>query len=266
MKPNEIIEESFIDSFKRTLAVLAVASSFGNMVPTVAEHNHNSTYSSSINIDKELTYAGREAIKNLPDVIKNKLGDINTIVFVSGIPEGGSKRAVCQVAKGTRIVYVNPKFRQIFLNGASDQLTAHELTHIAQSNMSRQMQDRFPETDSDEDDLTILEQREKRDAIKHKRWERDREKGKYTLKETAAWTAASLGVVARNAARDVFENLLAPKAGIGLEAFIPDETQRNLFIEKLRRDGVELFVEFQNQYRLRAAETIKKEAPESDEK
>ena len=121
-------------------------------------------------------------------------------------------------------------------------------------------------TDSDEDDLTILEQREKRDAIKHKRWERDREKGKYTLKETAAWTAASLGVVARNAARDVFENLLAPKAGIGLEAFIPDETQRNLFIEKLRRDGVELFVEFQNQYRLRAAETIKKEAPESDEK
>ena len=153
MKPNEIIEESFIDSFKRTLAVLAVASSFGNMVPTVAAHNHNSTYSSSINIDKELTYAGREAIKNLPDVIKNKLGDINTIVFVSGIPEGGSKRAVCQVAKGTRIVYVNPKFRQIFLNGASDQLTAHELTHIAQSNMSRQMQDRFPETDPDENKM-----------------------------------------------------------------------------------------------------------------
>ena len=109
----------------------------------------NSNKQVALNYDKELTKVGREAINNLPNKIRDKVGDINTIYFVMGIPIGGSSTAVCQVEKGSRIVYVNPKYRKIFLNGASEQLTAHEMTHIAQSNMSKEMQNKFPKTVND---------------------------------------------------------------------------------------------------------------------
>jgi hypothetical protein len=148
MRYHEIIVESFIDSFKHTVAVLALATSTIGGVGVY----HKSTDSNeqvSLNYDKELTQVGREAIKNLPNAIKKRIGDSNTIYFVEGIPQGGSTTAICQVEKGSRIVYVNPRYRRQFIEGASDQLTAHELTHIAQSNMSKEMQDKFPKTVTD---------------------------------------------------------------------------------------------------------------------
>ena len=148
MRYSEIIEESFIGSFKNTIAMLALASStFGSL--NINPASANNATQTSMNYDKELTQVGRDAIKNLPTAIQKKVGDVNTIYFVDGVPEGGSENAVCQVAKGSRIVYVNPKYRKTFLDGAADQLTAHEATHIAQSNMSQEMQNRFPKTVND---------------------------------------------------------------------------------------------------------------------
>ena len=116
----------------------------------------------------------------------------------------------------------------------------------------------------EEEDINLVERKEKLDAIKHRRWERDIEKGKYTLKTSATWTASGLGVAARNAARDVLENKLVLSMSEHLEAFIPDESLRSQFIEKVRRDGVYLFGEFQNQYRISAEEVLKKDASASE--
>jgi hypothetical protein len=73
---------------------------------------------------------------------------------------------------------------------------------------------------------------------------------KYTLTDVAAKDGAGLGIAARNAAREVLENQLIPKVSCGLENFIADESTRAAFLEKLRRDGIELVSDFQRHYEL----------------
>jgi ribosomal protein S18 acetylase RimI-like enzyme len=97
--------------------------------------------------DKELTTVGHEMAMRLPQPILKKIGDPNTITFKEGVPPGGSPQAICQVAPGTRVVYVNPKYVNDFLNtDAGDQLTAHELTHVMQSQIDPK-DNRFPKVD-----------------------------------------------------------------------------------------------------------------------
>ena len=141
--------EQLDESWEKNFATLALmAAGLGNIGMVVKQHlDPQTVQASNSSENKELTLAGRKAIKDLPRVIQKHLGDINTIYFVKGIPPGGSPTAVCQVEKGKRIIYVNPKNEQEFLNGATDQLTAHELTHIAQSNMNKRLQDKFAPTD-----------------------------------------------------------------------------------------------------------------------
>ena len=80
----------------------------------------------------------------------------------------------------------------------------------------------------------------------------------------AAQDGAGLGIAARNAARDMLENNLVPKVSMGLEIFIPDESGRMDFLDKLRRDGIELFNDFQNHYSLRAQEILTREIVSDD--
>ncbi len=147
---NEELNEMNI-SLKKGLATLALASALSSSFAIKALNTSQSIHTAEVKTDPELTKVGRAAINNLPDAIKNKIGDINTIEFVKGIPPGAWRsNAICQVGKGERVIYVNPKYADKFLSGDADQLTAHELTHIAQDNMSKNMQNKFPETNPDE--------------------------------------------------------------------------------------------------------------------
>jgi len=83
---------------------------------------------------------------------------------------------------------------------------------------------------------------------------------KWTLTTTAEKDGSGLGIVARNATRDVLENQLVPKVSLGLDAFIPDEAVRLAFLVKLRRDAVELVESFQNGYSARAREILNQAA------
>lgn len=97
--------------------------------------------------DAALNRVGHEMIKHLPDSIKRRIGDPNTIIFKEGVPATSSNRdAVCQVEKGTRVIYVNPEYVDAFLHtDLSDQETAHEVTHIMQSEIDPHGT-RFPKT------------------------------------------------------------------------------------------------------------------------
>jgi hypothetical protein len=90
-----------------------------------------------------------------------------------------------------------------------------------------------------------------RDRLKH---ETD---GLHILTATSARTGSGLGIVARNATRDLLEKQLPSKISIGLDVFISDEAARQAFIEKVRRDGVELFLSWQKDMELRFKEIIK---------
>jgi hypothetical protein len=137
----EVLDESF--SLKKALASMLIAGSVGLGALTHKD--------SQIKADPQLTQIGRETIKNLPIALQKKIGgNVNDIIFVRGVPKGGSERAICQLGQGENVVYVNPKYVQQFLDGAGDQLSAHELTHFAQSKMSVKMQKSFPQTDPDE--------------------------------------------------------------------------------------------------------------------
>jgi hypothetical protein len=94
-----------------------------------------------------LNQIGHDMIKRLPQSIQSKIGDPNTIVFKEGIPaDSEDKNAICQVAEGTRIVYINPKYVNDFLHtDLSDQWTAHETTHMLQSEVDPRG-NRFPAT------------------------------------------------------------------------------------------------------------------------
>lgn len=81
--------------------------------------------------------------------------------------------------------------------------------------------------------------------------------GLYTLTMTAARSGAGLGIIARNATRDLLEKQLLVKFGAGLEAVLPDEATRAAVLDKLRRDGIELLTDWQNNYKSRATEIIK---------
>jgi predicted SprT family Zn-dependent metalloprotease len=84
--------------------------------------------------DAQLTSLGQSMIKDMPSVLQHKLGNVNDIKFVSGIPDGGDPNAIAQVEQGSKIVYINPKYINQFKNGDADQIVQHELTHIAQQN------------------------------------------------------------------------------------------------------------------------------------
>lgn len=124
-------------SLKKGLISLALAGALGTGFASIQNRT-------TPKADAQLTTLGRDAIQNLPPNIKKYIGDPNTIIFVKGIPKGGDPNAVCQVAKGTRTIFVNPKYVDQFISGASDQLSAHELTHIAQQNFPSSEQNRFP--------------------------------------------------------------------------------------------------------------------------
>jgi hypothetical protein len=137
---SENVNEEF--SLKKTLASLLIAGSIGLSALPRRDIQAKA--------DPELTKIGRATLTNLPVALQKKIGNVNDIIFVRGIPKGGSQNAICQIGKGENVVYVNPKYVKQFLAGAGDQLSAHELTHYAQSRMSDKMQKSFPETDPDE--------------------------------------------------------------------------------------------------------------------
>ena len=97
--------------------------------------------------DKALNQIGHEMIKRLPQSIQNKIGDPNTITFREGEPDGSqNSKEIAEVAEGSRVVYINPKYVNDFLHtNLSDQWTAHETTHIMQDELDPQG-NRFPAT------------------------------------------------------------------------------------------------------------------------
>lgn len=145
MKIDEIILDESFDSFKKGIAAIALAGSL-SLIPKI---NSNPI----IHADPELTKIGRETIKNLPISLQKRLGNPNKIIFVKGIPKYGNPKAICQIEEGERIIYVNPKFVDKFLGGAGDQLSAHELTHIAQDNVSKNISDKYPKSSSNDENL-----------------------------------------------------------------------------------------------------------------
>jgi hypothetical protein len=91
--------------------------------------------------DKQLTQVGHEMIKNLPNSIKSRIGNPDTIIF----KEGDTGGYIAEVAEpGSRVVYINPKYVDAFLHTiVADQLTAHEVTHIMQDRVDPQ-RNKFP--------------------------------------------------------------------------------------------------------------------------
>lgn len=138
---NEILEPQQLDEFnlRQGLATAAIAGSLALASTGFKTH-------SSVKADPQLTSLGRDTIQTLPLKIRKYIGDPNTIIFVRGIPKGGDPNAVCQVGKGERIIYVNPKYVRQFIDGAADQLADHEYTHMAQSNMPSDEQKKWPAT------------------------------------------------------------------------------------------------------------------------
>jgi hypothetical protein len=108
-------------------------------------------FHNKIKPDQQLTAIGRKTISTLPQSLQKRLGDPNTIIFVKGMPNYGDPdpNAICQVGKGERVIYVNPDYVDKFMSDAGDQLSAHELTHIAQDSMDKKYQDRVPGNDPD---------------------------------------------------------------------------------------------------------------------
>ena len=143
MTIDEVLNESKFSDIKRNLAILALAGATASGITAGVTSFSPEATAITMRTDNQLTRVGKEAIKELPGVIQNKLGNINDISFVKGIPKGGDPNAICQVVKGERIIYVNPEFEKEFLSGKAYQLVAHELTHIAQSRMHQ----KFPDTD-----------------------------------------------------------------------------------------------------------------------
>jgi len=147
MKIEEVVvNEEF--SLRKGLAALILAGSLGAGAVGAYQATHSNQI--SVQADPELTKIGRETLKDLPSALQKKIGDVDKIIFVKGIPKGGSQKAICQIGKGENIIYVNPKYVNQFLSGEGDQLSAHELTHYAQSRLSDAEQKKFPPTDSDE--------------------------------------------------------------------------------------------------------------------
>jgi hypothetical protein len=148
------INENFLDDtpskIKKGAAVAALAASTLGGISVYHNFPKNQSYSLDSKVNSELTSVGQSMIKNLPMVIQKRIGDPKTIEFVSGIPDGGESNAVCQVAEGERIIYVNPRYIKTFLSGAADQLVAHELTHILQDHLSSSMRNKFPVSGKEE--------------------------------------------------------------------------------------------------------------------
>lgn len=142
--PSNLAEANRFQKIAATAAMAGSMMGAGIGAATRTNSFIPSQNTTQIQADTALTTAGQNIIASLPAPIRNKLGNVNTIVFASGIPAGGKANAVCQVAQGERVIWVNPAYRNQFLSGAADQLASHELTHIAQTAMSSSMQKQFP--------------------------------------------------------------------------------------------------------------------------
>ena len=141
--PSGVTKEAGVKDVLKGLGVALLSGALG----TALVSKHTTTPPSNPH-DKELNQVGHDMIKRLPQTIQSRIGDPNTITFKAGVPstrEGGGDE-ICQVEQGTRVVYVNPKYIDMFLHTEiADQLTAHETTHIMQSEIDPQG-NRFPKT------------------------------------------------------------------------------------------------------------------------
>lgn len=153
MKIQEVVEINEEINVRKLLAKVAIGASFLGVAGGIAGigkavQNKETSYNQKkaaqhYTADPELTKIGRDILKTLPTPIVKKLGNIETIDFVKGVPEDGDPNAVCQTDMVDRAIFVNPKYVERFEQDASEQLTAHEATHIAQ----REMKHKVPATD-----------------------------------------------------------------------------------------------------------------------
>jgi len=83
----------------------------------------------------KLTRLGRDIIRQLPLNVQKLVGNPNEVIFVTGIPVGGDPDAICQVEKGKKIIFVNPKWANKLSGDMANQVVSHEALHIAQDHL-----------------------------------------------------------------------------------------------------------------------------------
>jgi len=125
---SEQLDEAF--NLKRMIASALLAGTIGIGGSSLFVYANRKV---PVKADPYMTTLGQKIIKDLPPQILKKLGNPKDIIFTIGIPENGDPNAICQVAQGTKIVFVNPKYADKFKDEIfAYETISHETEHIAQ--------------------------------------------------------------------------------------------------------------------------------------